>query len=101
MPTHLPDREVELFYEEFADSSIDFTVRFWIPFEKQKDYLAARSNAILRIKQAFDAEGVTIPFPTRTLERDERERRGLPARRAGAGPRGLSRFALANLPANL
>jgi small conductance mechanosensitive channel len=68
VPGRLPDREVELFYEEFADSSIDFTVRFWIPFETQKDYLAARSDAIIRIKQAFDANGITIPFPTRTLD---------------------------------
>ncbi|MFL6201505.1 MAG: mechanosensitive ion channel family protein [Thermoanaerobaculia bacterium] len=68
VPTRLPDREVELFYEEFAESSIDFTVRFWIPFEAQKDYLAARSDAILRIRKAFDANGITIPFPTRTLD---------------------------------
>lgn len=68
VPSRLPDREVELFYEEFGESSIDFTVRFWIPFETQKDYLAARSDAIVRIKQAFDANGVTIPFPIRTLE---------------------------------
>jgi len=80
VPTRLPDREVELFYEELADSSIDFTVRFWIPFETQKDYLAARSDAIIRIKKAFDAEGITIPFPTRTLEispRDVDRRQGL------------------------
>lgn len=68
VPSRLPDREVELFYEELADSSVDFTVRFWIPFETQKDYLAARSDAIIRIKRAFDAEGITIPFPTRTLD---------------------------------
>ncbi|HWN41596.1 MAG TPA: mechanosensitive ion channel [Thermoanaerobaculia bacterium] len=68
VPARLPDREVELFYEEFAESSIDFSVRFWINFEAQKEYLAARSDAIVRIKQAFDAEGITIPFPTRTLE---------------------------------
>ncbi|HET9226778.1 MAG TPA: mechanosensitive ion channel family protein [Thermoanaerobaculia bacterium] len=68
VPGRLPDRDVELFYEELAKSSVDFTVRFWIPFEAQKDYLAARSDAIIRIKQAFDANGVTIPFPTRTLD---------------------------------
>jgi small-conductance mechanosensitive channel len=68
VPARLSDREVELFYEEFAESSIDFTVRFWIPFETQRDYLAARSDAIIRIKQAFDANGITIPFPTRTLK---------------------------------
>ena len=68
VPDRLPDREVELFYEEFAESSVDFTVRFWLPFEGQKDYLAARSDAIIRIKRAFDANGITIPFPTRTLK---------------------------------
>lgn len=71
VPGRLPDREVELFYEELADSAIDFTVRFWIPFEKQKDYLAARSDAIIRIKKAFDAEGITIPFPTHRLVLEE------------------------------
>jgi small conductance mechanosensitive channel len=66
--TRQPDRPVELFYEEFGESSIDFVVRFWISFSKQPDYLGARSEAIERIKQAFDAEGITIPFPIRTLE---------------------------------
>lgn len=68
VPSLLPGLEVELFYEEFADSSIDFTIRFWIQFEKQKDYLAARSDAIIRIKKAFDAAGIALPFPTRTLD---------------------------------
>lgn len=68
VPGRLPDREVELFYEELAESSIDFTVRFWIPFAAQKDYLAARSDALIRIKKAFDAAGITIPFPTHTLD---------------------------------
>jgi small conductance mechanosensitive channel len=68
LPGRLPDRQVEMFYEEFAESSIDFTIRFWIPFETQKDYLAARSEAIIAIKKAFDAAGMKIPFPTRTLD---------------------------------
>lgn len=61
-------REVELFFEEFGDSSINFTVRFWIPFRKQTDYLKARSEAVERIKSAYDREGITIPFPIRTLD---------------------------------
>lgn len=68
LPGRLPDRPVEMFYEEFAESSIDFTLRFWIPFQTQKDYLAARSEAIIAIKKAFDAAGIQIPFPTRTLD---------------------------------
>jgi small conductance mechanosensitive channel len=61
-------REPELFFEEFGSSSIDFVVRFWIPFERQSQFLRARSDAIVRIKKAFDAAGITIPFPIRTLD---------------------------------
>ena len=62
-------RDVEFFYEAFGDSSINFQVRFWIPFgSKQTDYLEARSQAIMRIKKAFDENGITIPFPIRTLD---------------------------------
>ena len=63
-----PHRDVELFYEGFGDSSIDFTIRFWIPFRRQTDYLHARSEAVMRIKRAFDQNDVTIPFPIRTLD---------------------------------
>lgn len=62
------DRDVEVFYTGFGDSSINFTLRFWIPFRKQTDYLRARHDAILRVKEAFDAQGITIPFPIRTLD---------------------------------
>jgi small conductance mechanosensitive channel len=62
------DRPVELFYEEFGDSSINFSLRFWIDFRTQVDYLGARSEAIMAIKAAFDEHGITIPFPIRTLD---------------------------------
>ncbi len=61
-------RDVELFYEEFGGSSINFKVRFWIDFAKQVEYLAARSEGIMRIKRAFDENGISIPFPIRTLD---------------------------------
>jgi small conductance mechanosensitive channel len=60
--------DVELFYEEFGDSSINFVLRFWIHFEKQTDFLGARSRAIKQLKGAFDEHGITIPFPIRTLD---------------------------------
>ena len=62
------DRPVELFYTEFGDSSISFTIRFWVDYARQPDYLAARSEAVMAIKQAFDGSGITIPFPIRTLD---------------------------------
>ncbi len=68
IPERLTERPIELYYEEIGESSINFVIRFWISFSKQGDYLATRSEAIIRIKQAFDAEGITMPFPTRTLD---------------------------------
>ncbi len=62
------EKPVEVFYEEFGSSSINFQLRFWIPFEKQTDFLKARSEAVIRIKKAFDAADITIPFPIRTLD---------------------------------
>ena len=62
----------DLYYTEFGDSSINFVVRFWIPFkDKQKVYRKATSDAIMQIKKAFDKEGITIPFPIRTLDVDK------------------------------
>jgi small conductance mechanosensitive channel len=61
-------RPVELFYTGFGDSSVNFEVRFWVPFVRQPDYLAARSDAIMRIRHAYNEAGVTIPFPIRTLD---------------------------------
>jgi small conductance mechanosensitive channel len=67
--TRKPDTEVELFFEEFGESSINLVARFWIEFQsKQSDYLQARSEALQRLKKAFDDNGITLPFPTRTLD---------------------------------
>lgn len=68
VPGREPDQPVELFYEGFGDSSINFVIRFWIPFTHEPDYLEARSQAVQRIKRAFDEQAVTIPFPIRTLD---------------------------------
>lgn len=63
-----PARDVEFFYREFGASSIDFEVRFWLKDTRQQTFLAARSDAIMRLKAAFDANDVGIPFPITTLD---------------------------------
>ncbi|MEQ9321497.1 MAG: mechanosensitive ion channel family protein, partial [Polyangiaceae bacterium] len=68
IPKRDHEREVELFYDSFGDSSINFVVRVWLESSEQKDYLAARSEAIIAIKKAFDKAQLTIPFPIRTLD---------------------------------
>jgi len=61
-------KEVEFFYTEFGDSSINFICRFWVDSENAIEKLRAKSKAIILIKKAFDREGINIPFPMRTLE---------------------------------
>lgn len=68
VPGRNETRDVELFYTGFGGSSIDFVVRFWLTDAYQGSFMAARSEAIVRIKGAFDRAGITIPFPIRTLD---------------------------------
>ncbi len=63
-----PGTGVEVFYTGFGESAIDVEVRFWVPYRTHADYLGARSEAIVRLKAAFDREGIVIPFPIRTLD---------------------------------
>jgi len=63
------DQEVTLFFKEFGGSSINFTVRYWIHFtNSQGKYLSARDQGVIAIKEAFDKNDITIPFPIRTLD---------------------------------
>lgn len=56
------------FYTEFADSSINFELRFYAPSKNLVETAIMKSNAIIALKKAFDRYGINIPFPIRTLE---------------------------------
>lgn len=60
--------EVEFYYTEFGDSSINYLCRFWIDAESMLEKLRAKTKAIIEIKKAYDKAGINIPFPIRTLE---------------------------------
>lgn len=64
----IKDREVEFYYEEFGDSSINFVVRYWILFSKPAQFFQAKHDGIKLIKKTFDENDITIPFPIRTLD---------------------------------
>jgi small-conductance mechanosensitive channel len=64
----LPNKEVQLYYKEFGDSSINFLVMFWIRYPDESKFLEARSTAIMNIKKAYNENDITIPFPIRTLD---------------------------------
>lgn len=61
-------KPIEFLYSGFGDSSINFDLRFWLTVSEEKNYLQSKSEAIIAIKKAFDANGITIPFPIRTVE---------------------------------
>ncbi|GAA6176306.1 mechanosensitive ion channel protein [Sulfitobacter pacificus] len=47
-----------------GDSSVDFLVRVWC---NASDYFSFRADMTRQVKEALDAGGVDIPFPTRTM----------------------------------
>jgi small conductance mechanosensitive channel len=49
---------------ELGDSSVDFVVRPWV---KKEDYWNVRFDFLRNVKERFDAEGIEIPFPQRTV----------------------------------
>ncbi len=62
--------EVEFYYQEYGDSSINFLCRFWVDSESALEKLKAKSKAIIQLKKAFDDNNINIPFPIRTLQFD-------------------------------
>ncbi|MDV3240125.1 MAG: mechanosensitive ion channel [Gammaproteobacteria bacterium] len=49
---------------ELADSSVNINVRPWV---NTGDYWAVRSDLLENVKAAFDANGISIPFPQRDV----------------------------------
>ncbi|MFC3881314.1 mechanosensitive ion channel family protein [Algoriphagus namhaensis] len=69
LPHRLKSEEPSIFWTGFGDSSINFTLNIWVQYsEEQKDFIPGRNEAILSLKKSFDQEGITIPFPIRTLD---------------------------------
>jgi len=61
-------KPVDFVYKGFGDSSIDFDIFYWVPRPNQMDYNKAVSAGVMAVKQAFDENNITIPFPIRTLD---------------------------------
>jgi len=49
----------------FGDSSIDYLLAVWA---KSEQWLTLRNTITREVKEAFDAAGIEIPFPQRTLQ---------------------------------
>ncbi|MEX2382773.1 MAG: mechanosensitive ion channel family protein [Opitutales bacterium] len=60
----LDEPEPVIIFQTFGDSSLNFLFGVWFA---QKDFLLLRNSIMTEIKERFDAEGIEIPFPHRTL----------------------------------
>lgn len=56
----LPGEPVEIYVSELADSSVQMGVRAWV---KTEDYWPIRWKMTEDIKNALDANGISIPYP--------------------------------------
>ncbi len=51
----------------FNDSSIGLRLRYWIEYPSKPKEWNAHASVVREVKKTFDEEGITIPFPQRTL----------------------------------
>lgn len=68
LPHRIESRPVDVFYTEFANSSINLHIHVWVDYPNHRHYLITRSEAVKKVKSVFDQNDITIPFPIRTLD---------------------------------
>ena len=59
-------RTIEVFANEFADSSVNFEIAWWTG-SKPTEIRRSRDEIIATVKRALEEAGIEIPFPYRTL----------------------------------
>ncbi len=65
IPDILSEPAPDLYFHTFNDSSIDFTLLYWID-ARQINPFTATDPAIVAIQRAYLREGIEIPFPIQT-----------------------------------
>ena len=60
----LSDPPTNIAVSELADSSVNFVVRPWV---KRSDYWGVKFDLTRKIKEAFDENGIEIPFPQQVV----------------------------------
>lgn len=63
-PRAKSDPEPFIQVANLGGSSVDFLVRVWVD---SSDYFAFHKDMMRKVKEALDAGGIDIPFPTRTI----------------------------------
>ncbi len=69
-PRVLQGKEIMVYFEEFADNSLNFEVVFWSRVYKLKDQKKISSDIRFSIDKIFREKGIVIAFPQRDLHVD-------------------------------
>jgi small conductance mechanosensitive channel len=64
IPEIVADPAPQIGIEEFADSSVNIGMRYWVP---TKQYFQTLYQANLSVYTALERAGITIPFPQRDI----------------------------------
>lgn len=67
-PEILEDPAPSVRLTELGDSAVLLQCRFWIANPGRSDFVRIRGEYGTNLKRRFDAEGIDIPFPIRTLD---------------------------------
>jgi small-conductance mechanosensitive channel len=61
----VPDKPVTARYDRMGDSSMGFSVEYWVESIAEERPVSDRVNAALQ--QALDAAGIEMPYPTQNV----------------------------------
>jgi small-conductance mechanosensitive channel len=65
----LEDPTPKVAFDNFGDSTIDFTLYYWVDTEVA-DVVDARDEGVRTLKSAFEREDIELPYPTLTVLTD-------------------------------
>ncbi len=63
-PLALVSPAPQVYVDDLGDNSVDIMIRIWSP---STEWWGVRMELLWKFKQAFDAAGIEIPFPQRTI----------------------------------
>lgn len=67
-PGILEEPEPSVRVVELGDSSVGLQARIWIGDPSRSDFVAIKGEFVQAVKERFDREGISMPYPNRTLE---------------------------------
>ncbi len=82
-PRAMTDPAFFLQVTNLGDSSVDFLCRCWV---SSADFWGFKTDMTRKVKENFDAEGIDIPFPTRTIVQAAPEDPAAPAPQGPVAP---------------